>query len=115
MRLSISADMRLAVFLRFVATGAPPSLLADLFKIGISTVRSIIMDVAEAISELLPAPSFPDDMSSIVKRFDRLRNNAFPGVVGAIDGSHIRIDTPCANPSDYLCYKINLGLPEHML
>lgn len=105
MRLSFTPDMRLAIFLRFVATGAPPSVIADLFKVGVATVRGIIVDVAEAIIELLPSPSFPTNMTSLVRRFNRLRNNAFPGVVGAIDGSHIKIDTPCANLADYYCYK----------
>ena len=52
----------------------------------------------------LPRPEFPD-AASLVHRFSSLRPNAFPGVRGAIDGSHVRISTPCANASDYYCYK----------
>lgn len=105
MRKCVPPEVRLLVFLRYIATGAPPSILSDVFKLGITTVRVIISEISQAIVEALPSPTFPTDLASVVRRFDKLRKSAFPGVVGAIDGSHIRIETPCANPSDYFCYK----------
>lgn len=30
------------------------------------------------------------------------RNNNFPGVIGIIDGTHIRIDKPAEDPDSYL-------------
>ena len=104
MRRCISPEIRLALFLRYLATGAPPSILSDAFKLGITTIREIIEDVAKAVVATLPRPGFPD-AASLVQRFSALRPNASPGVRGAIDGSHIRIATPCANASDYYCYK----------
>ena len=105
MRRCISLEIRLALFLQHLATGAPPSILSDAFKLGITTTREIIEDVAKAVVTTLPRPEFPDS-TSLVRRFSALRPNAFPGVCGAIDGSHIRISTPCVNyASDYYCYK----------
>ena len=104
MRRCISPEIRLALFLRYLATGAQHSILSDAFKLGITTIREIIEDVAKAVVATLPRPEFPD-AASLVQRFSALRPNASPGVRGAIDGSHIRIATPCANASDYYCYK----------
>ena len=102
--LHFAAKIRLAIFLRFAATGSPASILAELFKLGVSTVHKIIEEVGIAIVDSLPPPFFPPT-NTLVERFNHLRPNAFPGVIGAVDGSHIRIDTPCHNPADYYCYK----------
>ena len=94
----------LLVFLRHLATCAPPSILSDVFKLGVTNVREIVEDVAKAILPTLQRPKFPDNVD-LVRRFSLLRPNAFPGVIGAIDGSHIKILTPCVNAPDYFCYK----------
>ena len=52
----------------------------------------------------MPAPSFGDH-DELVSRFNSLMEDAFTGVMGAIDGTHISILTPCLNPNDYFCYK----------
>ena len=70
----------------------------------VTTVIEIVEDVATAILFTLPRPKFPDN-DDLVRRFSLLRPNAFPGVIGAIDGSHIKILTPCVNAPDYCCYK----------
>lgn len=41
-----------------------------------------------------------DQAVSIMQGFEAI--SGFPGVIGAIDGTHIRINAPKENPADYI-------------
>ncbi|XP_057680667.1 uncharacterized protein LOC130908829 [Corythoichthys intestinalis] len=52
-RLAISAGERLAIFLRYMATGDSYRSIANSFRVGVSTVSNIVPQVAAAIWECL--------------------------------------------------------------
>ena len=106
MRKPISPDKRLAMALRFYATGGEFSVLADNFGVGVSTFRETVFEVTEILIAKLPAPSFPTTKEEVIRtalEFDR--DHTFPDVVGTVDGSHIPINAPLENREDYWCYK----------
>ena len=106
---SIDPPKKLAITLRYMATGDSFVTLAHLFRVGASTVRSIIHDVTHAITNLpffKSLVSFPvteDDFYNLSKDFfDRFQ---FPDTVGAVDDTHVKIMKPRTDPSSYFDYK----------
>ena len=108
---AVAADKRLAITLRYLGSGADITMLADLFGLGETTIRTIIKQVVTAIAgceqlqDLVQFPSTEDEFSLVAKRFfDRFQ---FPNCVGAVDDTHISIMKPSAenDPSSYLDYK----------
>lgn len=106
-RKSITAEERLVVTLRFLATGMSFRSLAFAFRMGKTTVASIVKDTTKAIWDLLKEEClpFPDERMwrSIADNL-HLKTN-FPNCIGSIDGKHIRIKCPSDSGSDYFNYK----------
>uniref|UniRef100_A0A915E7H4 DDE Tnp4 domain-containing protein n=1 Tax=Ditylenchus dipsaci TaxID=166011 RepID=A0A915E7H4_9BILA len=103
----INGIIRLAIFLRFIATGPTYSAVAILFAIGDSTVVSICREVASAIvismeSKYLPTPSREMWIRNS-ELYGRLRN--FKNAIGSIDGKHIAISRPDNSGSIFYNYK----------
>ncbi|XP_019771122.2 putative nuclease HARBI1 isoform X1 [Dendroctonus ponderosae] len=76
--------------------------VADRFRIAISTLRKIVQRMTYFLSNLAPEIiTWPtsDERRRIRSQFSL---NGFPGVVGVIDGSHVRIDKPSEDPDCYL-------------
>ena len=99
---------RLAVTLRFLATGDSMQTIAFSYRLGHSTVCNIIDETCEAIwnslsGEFLKKPSNEADWKQISTRFYRTWN--FPHCVGAIDGKHVLIQAPPSSGSSYYNYK----------
>ena len=111
---SIEPSKKLALTLRFFATGDSFGTLAHLFRVGLSTVRVIIADVSEAISahpelnKLVQFPSTEEEFYSISKDFFDMFQ--FPNVVGAVDDTHIKIVKPGTDPASYFDYKKNYSI-----
>lgn len=111
---SIEPPRKLALTLRFLATGDSFGTLAHLFRVGQSTVRGIIKDVSEAISahpefnKLVQFPSTDEEFYSISKDFFDMFQ--FPNVVGAVDDTHIKIQKPATDPASYFDYKKNYSI-----
>ena len=108
---SIPADKRLAIALRYLATGGDTNLLGDTFGTSKEAVRKIVSLVCNAISdcstlqELVEFPETENDFETIAKRFfDRWQ---FPNCVGAVDDTHIPINKPNKkdDPPSYFDYK----------
>lgn len=108
---SIPSDKRLAVTLRYLATGGEVTLLSDLFGIGESSVRLIIKQTVTAIAgcpelqNLVKFPTSEEEFAGIAHRFfDRFQ---FPNTIGAVDDTHIPIMKPAKedDPASYLDYK----------
>lgn len=78
-----------------------------MFKMGVSTVRSIALETCEVIwSELAGiylAPPNTSEWEKIGEDFKNIWN--FPNCVGAIDGKHIEITCPPNMGSQYFNYK----------
>ncbi|KAK7925261.1 hypothetical protein WMY93_007571 [Mugilogobius chulae] len=110
MRLAISAEERLAVTLRFLATGESFASCHFQFRIGASTVSLIVHETCIAIhqslkDEYLQTPNTEEEWKKISSEF--FEKWQFPNCLGAIDGKHISIQQPANTGSMYHNYKGN--------
>ncbi|KAK6196371.1 hypothetical protein SNE40_001608 [Patella caerulea] len=108
MRESFSGDQRLALTLRFLATGESLHSLSFAYRVGRCTASGIVKDTCTAIyncmkGTYLKMPDTPEKWKNIDKDFNEKWN--YPFCVGALDGKHVRIKNPkCAGPL-YFNYK----------
>ena len=99
---------RLAIPLRFLASGESQQSLAFLFRVGRSTISRIITETCDEIyaslsdSYLNPTRS-ANDWINISKEFSDLWN--FPHAIGAIDGKHVAIECPSKLGTLFYNYK----------
>ncbi len=104
-RKAISCEERLAITLRFLATGDSQRTIANSYRCGYSTVCGIIQETCEAIwtallqPEFLSTPSSPEQWKRVAKDFYELWN--FPNCCGAIDGKHKLHTTPVRSSSNF--------------
>ena len=107
MRTAIPPQERLALTLRFLATGETFRSLEFFFRISRKAISYIVVEVVTAIydnlaKEFLALPSTAAEWEKIESRF-RDRWN-FPHCVGAVDGKHVRIQG-CGVGAMYHNYK----------
>ena len=108
MRKSISAEERLVVTLRFLASGDVQQSLCYSFRIGKPTLSHIIAETCNAIYECLQAvylhaPQSEEDWLKIAASFNEQWN--MPHAIGALDGKHIRMQCPKLTGTQYYNYK----------
>ena len=86
-----------------MAHGNSYSTIGPVFNVGKSTVIEAVQDVVKGLYELrdeyIKFPETIAEVSSSIATFGDLTN--LPNVVGAIDGSHIRIKAPNDSAPDY--------------
>ncbi|XP_016843940.2 uncharacterized protein LOC107981799 [Nasonia vitripennis] len=103
----ILEEERLVLTLRFLATGSSYTHLAFSFRMGVSTVCTVIEETMTVIWNKLQPIHMPIptayDFGKIADRFYNKWD--FPHCVGAIDGRHIRIKKPANSGSLYYNYK----------
>lgn len=95
---AVSAEMKVALTLRYLATGKFQQLNADDFVLSQSTVSRVINQTLEALA----APHiirrfiiFPRQPQQIEKKQEEFHEvTEIPGVVGVIDGTHVKIVAP---------------------
>ena len=107
-RKAISAGERLAVTLRFLASGESQQSLSFAYLIGKPTLSRIIRETCDAIFEALAGeylhpPSSTEEWENIARDFQETWN--LPHVVGAIDGKHVRIQCPKQSETLFHNYK----------
>ena len=107
-RKPISAGERLAVTLRFLATGDSQQTLSYSFRMGKATVSKIVSETCDAIyavlkEKYLSPPKCRNDWLNISKQFEETWN--MPHAIGCIDGKHIRIECPKLSGTLYYNYK----------
>jgi len=106
-RQPISAAERLAITLRYLATGDSQQSIAFLFKVGHSTVNSIINEVCtvikDSLHEYITPPYSHNDWKRISVDFEDFWN--MPHCLGAIDGKHIAMKKPAHTGTLYHNYK----------
>lgn len=94
----VSPLNQLLVSLRFYATGNHLMSVADTNGMRTSTVSRIIKRVSEAIAALydrfIKLPTSVEDINTTRRNFFDIA--LFPRVLGAVDGTHIRIRSPGA-------------------
>ncbi|XP_043217774.1 protein ALP1-like [Amphibalanus amphitrite] len=103
----IDPAQRLAVTLRYLASGMEFSALAPTYRLGEKTVRAIVYDTCAAIitavgPEVLASPTRHTWERSEATFRDRWN---FPNCVAALDGKHVVLQAPANTGSEYFNYK----------
>ncbi|KAJ8711924.1 hypothetical protein PYW08_008878 [Mythimna loreyi] len=106
-RQSISAAERLAVTLRYLATGDIFTDLHYTYSIGIKTISCIVREVcyfiwSELCKEYMKMPTKVDWLQ-IANKFQK--SSDFPLCLRAVDDKHIRVIKPMDSGSMFLNYK----------
>lgn len=94
-RKSISAINKILITMRYLATGSFQQLVGDTVAVHKSTVCVVIKSVIQKIAQLKPQfIKMPnrEELHNVQLKFYRKRR--MPRVIGAIDCSHIRIESP---------------------
>ncbi|XP_028394491.1 uncharacterized protein LOC114518686 [Dendronephthya gigantea] len=107
-REAIPAGERLAVTLRFLATGKSYSSLHYQFRISISSISLIVPEVCQAVFDALKEefqhfPENEEEWLAIAAGFEDVWQ--LPHCVGAADGKHVRILHPHNSGSVFYNYK----------
>lgn len=106
-RRAICVGERLAITLRYLATGDAFTTVAFNFRVGITTVASIVVETSKAlwdvlVEEYMPIPTV-QGWREIADRYRRLWH--FPNCIGAIDGKHVQIQAPPNSGTLFFNYK----------
>lgn len=94
---ALSTETQLAIALRYYATGSFLEVVGDtLMAVAKSTVSQVVYDVSLALSQKLDDYIiYPTDQNKLRKMTYGFKQIAdFPCVVGAVDGTHVRIQAP---------------------
>ena len=109
-RKSIDPSERLALAIRYLATGETFQSLSFQFRIGTTTISQIVMEVCVAIyrlfgNEYLKTPNTAGKWNEIAELFYSRWN--IPNNTGAIDGKMIVMQKPAGAGSQFHDYKEN--------
>ena len=106
-RKNIPPAVKLAITLRYLATGQDYRSLAYAFRVAHNTISKFIPQVCDAIfneySYLIPCPNTTKEWKEVASVFSNRWN--FEHCLGAIDGKHIRMKCPKHGGSIYYNYK----------
>ncbi|XP_077118794.1 uncharacterized protein LOC143774895 [Ranitomeya variabilis] len=107
MRKSISAEERLLITLRFLATGESYTSLHLQFRVGKSTISQIVRCTCTVIWQklqpiVMPSPT-EETWLQVAAGFQSVAN--FPNCIGAVDGKHVRVQQPPRSGSRFFNYK----------
>ena len=96
-RAPISVGEKLALTIRYLATGESYTSLSCQFRVGRSTNSKFLPEVCRAIQdeftrEYLRCPTTPDEWKELEREF-RIRWNV-PHALGALDGKHVALKKP---------------------
>ena len=107
-RAPISVGEKLALTIRYLATGESYTSLSCQFRVGRSTISKFLPQVCRAIQdeftrEYLRCPTTPDEWKELETEF-RIRWNV-PHALGALDGKHVALKKPKNSGALYHNYK----------
>lgn len=76
--------------------------VADRFNITLSSLHRIVRRMVYFFSSMSPEIiKWPNDEEK-TRIAEGFASSGFPNVIGAIDGSHVRLDKPSVDPDSYL-------------
>ncbi|XP_014242917.1 protein ALP1-like [Cimex lectularius] len=106
-RRPIETRERLAVTLRYLATGDSHQTIAFSFRLGRSTVSKIVREVCREIWNALQPIYLPAPTTQLWKKAEEGFSSlwGFPNCIGSIDGKHIKLKCPKKSGSKFFCYK----------
>ena len=104
----LDVGLRVAITLRYLATGNSYKSLGYSFRVAPNTVSLIVPETCRAIvaaygDEVMKLPTTPQEWKNVAHGFEQRWN--FPHCIGAIDGKHVRIRNPYFAGSVYYNYK----------
>lgn len=104
----LAPGLKLAITLRFLATGDSYHSLAFSFRVAHNTISLFVPQVCDAIyeeyrGEVLVTPSTPNGWKEVAQGFGKRWN--FHHACGAIDGKHIKMKKPSLSGSAFFNYK----------
>lgn len=107
-RKALPPGLRLAITLRYLATGDSYKSLHYHFRVGHITVGQIVSETCEAIvqeymEELIPCPKTPEEWKAVSAKFSKRWN--FHHTIGALDGKHVAMRCPNNGGSKWYNYK----------
>ena len=107
-RKALEPGLKLAITLRFLATGNSYRTLQYGFRVASNTISCFVPEVCEAIiqaysDEMLSCPITPEDWKKVALDFQEKWN--LPHCIGALDGKHVAIKCPPKSGSVYYNYK----------
>ncbi|XP_018374418.1 PREDICTED: uncharacterized protein LOC108768477 [Trachymyrmex cornetzi] len=104
---SLSAETKIFTALLFYATGSYQRLIGQSYNISISqsSVSNCVKEVSQLIythlrNEYIKFPTTAVEKQIVKQQF--MENTQFPGVIGAIDCTHIRILAPSVEEHNYV-------------
>ena len=101
---SIPKTLQLLVTLRYLASGDMQRTIGDSLNVAQSSVSRTISSVTKAITRISPRyismPTAEEERKGIMGEF--FQKHSIPGVIGLIDGTHIRIQAPSENEYAYV-------------
>lgn len=96
---ALPSMLRLLLTLRFYATGCQTLVAGDFSGVSKSTVSRVVMSVSTSIAQLFPRfvsmPQGREERITTASNFFRLAR--FPRVIGAMDCTHVKIQSPGKN------------------
>ena len=97
-------SLQIMVALRFDATGSFQQVNADVHNSSKGSVSNITKDVTQCLNSIcrqyIKMPTDRAELRNVMHGFHDIAN--FPNVVGAIDGTHIRLRAPSADENFYV-------------
>lgn len=104
-REELATDKKVLMTLRYLASQENTMEISDRFGVTEYTFLKYRVKVIDCINNNLLNKfiNWPSDaeMDTISDHFNDMGAHNFPGVIGAIDGSHISIEPPVENPNSY--------------
>ena len=106
-RKPLPPGLRVAITLRFLATGESYKSLQYTFRVSKCMISRIVPETCKAIYKAfkseLKTPETEEEWRSVAEGFERKWN--FPNCLGSFDGKHVRLRNPANAGSKYYNYK----------
>ena len=101
---ALSPTVQVLLVLRFFASGSFLQVIGDTVGLPKCTVSWTIRDVSAALiskwNEFIHWPTTVNEIERVKEGF--FHKGGFPGVIGCVDGTHIRLQCPSQNEADYV-------------